>query len=34
VIASGEPDAIRGNAAVQAAYLGETLDVPEAVTLA
>jgi len=24
VIASGEPDAIRGNAAVQAAYLGET----------
>ena len=34
VIASGAPDAIRGNAEVQAAYLGETLDAPQTASIA
>ncbi|HSU42666.1 MAG TPA: ABC transporter ATP-binding protein [Casimicrobiaceae bacterium] len=34
IIASAEPDAIRGNAQVQAAYLGETLDADESASVA
>ena len=34
VIASAEPDAIRGNAQVQAAYLGDALDAVESASVA